>query len=211
MGAPLEKRVALASLNRFLDDWIKPVEIQQVRSIDAPDLHKWIERRARPPESRRKLGRILRPVATRSDLLAVLVSGASSVKGGPTDVVLVAVPADVRGGLLDADVFVVFGDSDEDGGGDGGDGGGNGGDGGDDNGGGDDDNGGGGDDNGGDDDDDQEDFCQYRKCVCANPDNCLCCSTTVWGTTDCPGNQCESDDDCGGGGDEVIEDLFGSF
>ena len=24
MGAPLEKRVALASLNRFLDDWISP-------------------------------------------------------------------------------------------------------------------------------------------------------------------------------------------
>ncbi len=28
MGAPLEKRVALASLNRFLDDWIKPVGIE---------------------------------------------------------------------------------------------------------------------------------------------------------------------------------------
>ena len=209
MGAPLEKRVALASLNRFLDDWIKPVEIEQVRSIDAPDLNKWIERRARPPASRRRLGRILRPLATRSDLLAVLISGATSVKGGTNDVVLVAVPAGVSAGgaLQDADIFVVFGDSDEDGGGNGGDGGGNGGD---DNGG--DDNGGGGDDdNGGGDDDDQEDFCQYKKCVCANPDNCLCCSTTVWGETDCPGNQCENNDDCGGGDDEVIEDLMSTF
>jgi hypothetical protein len=204
MGAPLEKRVALASLNRFLDDWIKPVEIEHVRSIDAPDLSKWIERRARPPASRRRLGRILRPLATRSDLLAVLISGATSVKGGTADVVLVAVPADVSAGgaLQDADIFVVFGDSDEDGGGNGGDGGGNGGD---DNGGGDDD------DNGGGDDDDQEDFCQYKKCVCANPDNCLCCSTTVWGTTDCPANACENNSDCGGGDDEVIEDLMSTF
>ncbi len=206
MRAPLEKRVALASLNRFLDDWIKPVKIEQVRSIDATHLNKWIERSARPPESRRKLGRILRPLATSSDLLAVLISGATSVKGGNSDVVLVAVPADARaGGVLDADIFVVFGESDDDGGGNGG---GNGGDGGDDNGGGggDDD-----DDNGGD-DDDKEVFCTYNKCVCANPDNCLCCSTTVWGETDCPGNQCEDDDGCpGGGGGEVIEDLFGSF
>ncbi len=205
MGAPLEKRVALASLNRFLDDWIKSVDIEQVRSVDAPQLHKWIERRARPPASRRRLGKILRPLATRSDLLAVLISGATSVKGGTKDVVLVAVPADVRDGVLDADVFVVFGDSDDDGGGNGGNGGGNGGD---DNGG----NGGnGGDDNGGGDDDDQEDFCQYKKCVCANPDNCLCCSTTVWGETECPGNECENNDDCGGGDDEVIEDILSSF
>ena len=209
MGAPLEKRVALASLNRFLDDWIKPVEIEHVRGIDAPHLSKWIERRSRPPASRRRLGKVLRPLATRSDLLAVLISGATSVKGGTTDVVLVAVPADasIRDGLLDADIFVVFGDSDEDGGGNGGDGGGNGGDGG---GNGGDGGGNGGDDNGGG-DDDQEDFCQYKKCVCANPDNCLCCSTTVWGETDCPGNQCESNDDCGGGDDEVIEDLMSSF
>ena len=200
MGAPLEKRVALASLNRFLDDWIKPVEIEHVRGIDAPHLNEWIERRARPPASRRRLGKVLRPLATRSDLLAVLISGATSVK----DVVLVAVPADVRGGVLDADIFVVFGDSDEDGGNGGGNGG-NGGNGGDDNGGGDDD------DNGGGDDDDQEDFCQYKKCVCANPDNCLCCSTTVWGESECPGNECENNDDCGGGDDEVIEDIMSTF
>ncbi len=203
MGAPLEKRVALASLNRFLDDWIKPIEIDQVRGVDAPDLasgsNEGPARRRRgagsarssapspraptcsPSSSReRRPSRVGLRTSSSSQCLRTSETACStptSSSSSGTAMTTAEVTAEAGTGGTAATAGMAAATMAAGGG-----------------------------------DDDQEDFCQYKKCVCANPDNCLCCSTTVWGTTKCPKNQCENDDGCpGGGGGEVIEDLFGSF
>ena len=197
MAKKIEKKAALASLNDFLSEEIKPVQLEQVRPVNTEQFGRWV-RRNLTRKHRRKLGRILKPLIDKAAIEGVIFQNATLVEdGSEVDVAILAVPKGFKALLRDTDVFIVYaddeGDDDPDapndpGGGDPED---------------PEDPGDGGDDGG----DNTVDTCQYMRCFCANPSNCSCVTATQF-NKECPDSTCSSDSDCGGSGDGGVIGIY---